>query len=246
MKNKVIAYSMGIACHLLFASAIFVMAIDLFEGATISFFPLGEYGRALNILLLLQFPIFHSFFLSKTGRRLLEKPFPQEIGGALTSTTFSLISSVQILLVFLFWTPSSEIWFAPSGMLLYLMTALYGISWVLLIIAIKEAGISLQTGALGWMSIVKGEKPKYPRFCETGLHGKCRHPIYLSFALIILTGPVWGVDHLILAIIWVTYCVAGPLLKERRYLKIYGAAYQLFRQRTPYLLPKLFSIIPKD
>lgn len=240
MKNKIIAYCVGITCHVLFALAICVMAYALFEGLTVSFFPIGENGRVLNILLLAQFPLLHSFLLSKKGRRILEVPYPKEIAKDLSTTTFSLISSLQLLLVFLLWTPNQQIWFSPSGSILYIWTSFYIASWILLIVALSEAGMAMQTGSLGWWAVAHGKKPEYPKLCEKGLHNQCRHPIYLAFSLIILTAPIWSFDHLAISIVWVTYCFLGPLLKEQRYNKMLKNEYQLYQKNTPYMLPKAF------
>lgn len=238
MRNKTIALTVGLTCHSMFAVAILLMAYALFGGLTQGFLPLGQHGRVINIFLLLQFPLFHSFLLSKTGRRILESPFPREIARDLSSTTFSLFSSLQLILVFLFWTPDREIWFAPTGGLLAAWTLLYAGSWVLLIVALSEAGMAMHTGLLGWWAILRGIKPQYPKPSSKGLHSSCRHPIYFAFLLIILTAPVWSFDHFVLALVWVAYCLIGPLFKERRQRKIFGIEVTAQKKNMPYIIPR--------
>lgn len=64
----------------------------------------------------------------------------------------------------------------------------------------------------------------------------CRQPIYLGFALTLWTGPIWTPDRLLLATIWSSYCVLGPLHEERRYLRLHGEAFARYQQRMPYML----------
>jgi protein-S-isoprenylcysteine O-methyltransferase Ste14 len=242
MRNKIIAYTVGVTCHLAFVASIALMAYMIFEGLSKSFFPLGKYGGYVNILLLLQFPLLHSFFLSPRGRRILEMPFPKAIAKDLFTTSFSLFSSLQLLCVFLFWTPTSNPWFIPHGALLYVWSGVYIAAWGLLIVALSEAGMAMHSGSLGWRAVARREKPQYPPLCKTGLHSSCRHPIYLAFALILITAPVWSFDHLMLAVVWVGYCLVGPLFKEQRQIKIFKSDYTGLRQSTPYIIPRLFSV----
>ena len=94
-------------------------------------------------------------------------------------------------------------------------------------------------GFPGWGSIVRDRKPVYGSFPERGTFRYLRQPIYLAFALTLWTGPVWDADHLLLAIAWTLYCIAGPVLKERRCVAAYGERFQRYRDRVPYWLPDL-------
>ena len=102
------------------------------------------------------------------------------------------------------------------------MTLAYAMSWGFLLKAMADAGLPLQTGFLGWGSIVRDRRPVYGAFPERGTFRFVRQPIYLAFALTLWTGPVWNADHLLVAIPWTLYCIAGPLLKERRCIAVYG------------------------
>lgn len=237
MNKKVLAVIIGLVCHTLFLCVVSLMAYMIFFGVTKGIFPLGSYGRFWNVLLLLQFPIGHSFLLSQNGRRMLARMLPGQFGRDMLTTTFALVASLQLCAVFLFWSPDGAVWFAASGAVLYIFSGLYALSWLLLIRSLFEAGLSLQTGYLGWLSVVRGKKPEYPPPPFEGLHGRCRQPIYLSFVLILLTAPVWGVDHLILSIVWVSYCLIGPLFKEKRFLRLHGSDFEKYQQSTPYFLP---------
>lgn len=243
MRNKLIAYSIGILCHLAFFMAIGSMAYMLATGLTSGILPIGgAYGRLINTLLLIQFPVFHSFFLTPIGKKILVSPFPKEIAKDLITTTYAFVASIQLLVVFVFWTPATNAWFVPPHSIFLPWILVYGISWIILMKALAEAGMAMHTGALGWRSVVTGKQVVYPQIPTAGLHSQCRHPIYLAFSLIILTAPVWSFDHFMLASIWVLYCLIGPKFKERRIQARSKDQYEKIKQHTPYLIPRGFHI----
>jgi protein-S-isoprenylcysteine O-methyltransferase Ste14 len=115
----------------------------------------------------------------------------------------------------------------------------YLLAWVFLIKALLDAGLELQTGALGWRAVLHGRKPVYPPLPTRGTFRFLRQPVYLGFLLTLWTGPVWTPDHLVIALVWTVYCLVGPRLKERRYHRLFGEAFEEYRLRVPYMLPKL-------
>ena len=58
-----------------------------------------------------------------------------------------------------------------------------------------DAGLSLQTGSLGWWALLRNKKPVYPKMPERGLFRLSRQPIYVTFTLTLVdradvdTGP---------------------------------------------------------
>lgn len=238
--NKALAIVLGVLGHLLFLVAVSLMGYSLFWGLTRPIIDAGSMSGLVDAVLLLSFPIGHSLLLSGRGRRFLAALLPAAIGKTMVTTTFAIAASLQVGLFFAFWTPVGGIWFEPYGILRYVFVVAYAFSWLALIVSIYEAGLGLQTGAIGWLSVVMSKRPSYPDLPCVGLHGKCRHPIYQSFLLILLTGPVWGPDHLLIASVWGAYCVVGPLLKEQRLRKVYGSKYESYAERVPYYaLPKI-------
>ena len=71
----------------------------------------------------------------------------------------------------------------------------------------------------------------------TGLFRLTRQPIYVAFTLTLWTVPTWTPDQLMLAGTLTAYCVAAPLLKEARFRRIYGSAFDDYARAVPYWLP---------
>ena len=70
-----------------------------------------------------------------------------------------------------------------------------------------------------------------------GLVRLIRQPIYVGFALTLWTVPVWTPDQLALALSLTAYCLIAPRLKERRFATRYGARFDRYRARVPYVIP---------
>ncbi len=148
-----------------------------------------------NLLLLAQFPLAHSLLLSGRGRKVLVHFAPADSGQTLATTTFAILASIQLFALFALWTPSGVVWWHAEGPVLWGIAALYAGSWLLLIKASWDAGAEVQSGLLGWVSLLRGVKPQFPPMPHKGLFRLIRQPIYVSFALTTWTVPTWTPDH---------------------------------------------------
>ncbi len=237
-KRRYLALAYGLACHGLFALAVSVMIYQMAFGLSRSWGTLPAPWRWIgNSLLLLQFPLAHSFLLSGRGRALLRVLAPAGLGADLSTTSYVIVASLQILLLFGLWSPSGIIWWQAEGWMLALMIALYTAGWLLLLKSMVDAGITLQTGALGWWAVYRNTRPAYPPMPTRGLFRVCRQPIYVSFAITLWTVPVWTPDQFALAVVLSAYCLIGPLRKEARFTQMFGREFEAYRARHPYWFP---------
>ena len=234
-----LALGMGALCHALFAAAVLAMIAAMFFGMSES---LGRvpwpWAALANAALLLQFPLMHSALLTGPGGRALARLVPGPHGGTLATTTYALIASVQLLALYALWTPSGVIWWRAEGAAFWALCTAYAAAWLLLIKASFDAGAEVQSGALGWMSLMARAKPRFPDMPTRGLFAVIRQPIYLAFALTLWTVPVWTPDQLAVALTLTAYCVAAPILKERRFAARYGDRFARYRAEVPYMLPR--------
>ena len=102
-----------------------------------------------------------------------------------------------------------------------------------------DAGAEVQSGALGWLSLVARIRPVFPGMPTQGLFRLIRQPIYVAFALTLWTVPIWTPDQLALAVSYTAYCLLAPRLKERRFAARYGDQFDRYRGQVPYALPRL-------
>ncbi len=238
-----LALTFGALCHALFAAGVLAMVLAMFFGLSKS---LGTvpwpWAMLANAGLIIQFPLAHSLFLTARGERILARLVPGPHGQTLATTTYAIIASAQLLALFALWTPSGMIWWQAEGAAFWAMTTAYAISWLILMKASFDAGAEVQSGALGWMSLLARMRPVFPDMPTAGLFRLIRQPIYVAFALTLWTPPVWTPDQLVLATAFTAYCLLAPRLKERRFAARYGKRFDQYRATVPYALPR----IPKD
>lgn len=234
------ALAIGVLVHGLFAAAVLAMIAAMFYGMSRS---LGTvpwpYAALANVALVLQFPLVHSLLLTKGGGRWLSRIVPGPFGGTLSTTTYAIIASLQLLALFALWSPSGIIWWEAESAARLAITGLYATSWLLLMKASFDAGAEVQSGALGWLSMLAKRKPRFPDMPTTGLFRIIRQPIYVAFALTLWTVPVWTPDQLFLAVTLTAYCLFAPLLKERRFEARYGNRFRDYQRQVPYALPTI-------
>lgn len=233
-----VALVFGILVHAIFAAAVLAMILTMFSGMSLS---LGTvpwpYAGMANAALLLQFPLLHSLLLSRRGSRWLAALVPGPHGETLATTTYAIIASLQLLALFALWTPSDIVWWQAEGSALYALTGAHAMAWLMLLKASFDAGAEVQSGALGWLSLLRNIQPRFPDMPTGGLFRVIRQPIYVAFALTLWTVPVWTPDQLALALTLTAYCLAAPRLKERRFEARYGARFRAYRRAVPYVIP---------
>lgn len=235
-----LALGLGALCHMLFAAGVLAMIVAMFFGLSES---LGTvpWPRAVlvNAALIVQFPLAHSLLLTGPGGRLLARLIPGPHGRTLATTTYATLASAQLLALFALWTPSGIVWWRAEGAMFWAITAAYATSWLILLKASFDAGAEVQSGALGWMSLLARIRPVFPDMPAQGLFRLIRQPIYVAFALTLWTVPVWTPDQLVLAVSFTAYCLLAPRLKERRFAARYGDRFARYSADVPYMLPRL-------
>ena len=205
VSRHIVAIAYGVLCHGLFIAGVGMMIYQMYHGMQRSFGAMpNDVKWCANGALLIQFPLAHSFLLSRPGRRLLTKLAPNSLGLDLLPTIYVIIASAQVLMLFALWTPSGSIWWQAHGDAHSILTTFYAASWLLLGKAIWDAGLALQTGSLGWLAVYRNIHPRYPEMPTKGLFRLSRQPIYFAFACTLWTVPVWSLDQLVIAVVLTT------------------------------------------
>ncbi len=234
----VLALGMGVLCHAVFALAVLAMITAMFFGLSES---LGRmpwpWAALVNAALIVQFPLVHTVLLTGPRARFLARLVPGPHGPTLATTTYALIASLQLLALFALWTPSGIIWWRAEEAAFWGLCVAYAGAWLILLKASFDAGAEVQSGALGWMSLLARIGTQFPDMPVRGLVRLIRQPIYVGFALTLWTVPVWTPDQLALALSLTAYCLIAPRLKERRFATRYGARFDRYRARVPYVIP---------
>tara|TARA_A100000164_G_scaffold358062_1_gene369341 strand:+ start:220 stop:978 length:759 start_codon:yes stop_codon:yes gene_type:complete len=240
-RQKCSAIFYGLLCHGIFLIAGAVMFFTILTGFQFSVGAFEGFSAVvINFILLIQFPAGHSFLLSERGMKVLEIFAPKKYAKILRTTVYATIASIQLILLFSLWTFSGVfIWQIETPVNIF-MVMLNLLSWALLSISSIQAGYKVQTGSLGWTALYQGKQPVFPDMPHRGLFSIIRQPIYLSFSLVLWTSPEMSLDLFIVALSYSLYCYFGPMLKERRFQKIYGKRFSEYKQKVPYYMPSIF------
>lgn len=235
-----LALCIGVLCHATFAAGVLAMVVMMFFGLSKSLGTVPWPMAALaNAALIAKFPLAHSLLLTGPGGRFLARLIPSPHGQTLATTTFAIIASAQLLALFRLWTQSGIVWWQAEGAVFWIVTGAYSASWLILLKASFDAGAEVQSGALGWMSLMARIRPVFPDMPNQGLYRLISQPIYAAFALTLWTVPIWTPDQLALAIWFTAYCLLAPRLKERRFAARYGDRFARYSAEVPYALPRL-------
>jgi protein-S-isoprenylcysteine O-methyltransferase Ste14 len=234
-----LALGLGMLCHALFAVGVLSMIVAMFFGLSQSFGTVPwPWAILANAALIVQFPIAHSILLTKKGNGILQQLIPGPHGATLATTTYAIIASAQLLALFTLWTPSGIIWWQAEGWMFWMISVAYAVAWLILSKASFDAGAEVQSGALGWMSLMARIRPVFPDMPTQGLFRLIRQPIYVAFALTLWLVPVWTPDQLALAVSYTAYCLFAPRFKERRFAARYGAKFDAYKATVPFILPR--------
>lgn len=160
---------------------------------------------------------------------------PGRLRAHLQPTTYVVVASIQILIVFLLWSPSRIVFWEARGFIWILHVACFLVAWVALGRSMWDGHLGIQTGYIGWLSVWRDlPKVPWPDLPIKGMFRICRQPIYFSFMLTLWSGPVWTADKVCVGLIWSAYCYWGPRLKEQRLSQRFGKQFDDYCSRVPY------------
>jgi protein-S-isoprenylcysteine O-methyltransferase Ste14 len=191
----------------------------------------------VDLLLLGLFAIQHSVMARPAFKRWFAGIFPE----ACQRSTYVLLSSLILLLLFWQWRPiPMKVW-QIGGMAAYVLTAVYWLGWVIVFAStfmidhfdlsgLRQAFFALRGGEL------PGQSFKTPL-----LYKIVRHPIMLGFLLAFWATPEMTAGHLLFAIMTTAYILIGLQFEERDLIAAFGTTYQQYRQRVPMLLPRIIG-----
>ena len=197
---------------------------------------LGE-SIATNLVLLGIFAIQHTIM----ARSLFKQWWAKNLPVALQRSTYVLLSSLILLLLFWLWQPiPAPIW-KVDGIAGSLLTGIYWFGWLLALIStymidhfelfgLRQASLSL-----------RGANDSNQKFKTPLLYKIVRHPLMLGFLLAFWATPEMTFGHLLFAITITIYIFVGVQFEERDLIVQFGTNYKEYRQRVPMFLPRIFG-----
>lgn len=188
----------------------------------------------INILLLSLFAVQHSVMarqgFKKWWTRIIPKPVER--------STFVLVSSLVLILLYYFWRPMPEIiWSVENTLLFYLLTAFFFTGWFIVLLGTFLINHFNLFGLQQVYLNLKNSKPKPPQFVKPLFYKVVRHPLMLGFIIAFWATPQMTLGHLLFAFATTGYILVAIQLEERDMVRFHGEDYKRYQREVSQIIP---------
>ncbi len=195
----------------------------------------------INIGLMSLFAVQHSVM----ARPQFKKWWVQIIGKAAERSTYILLTSLALLLLFWNWQPmTTVVWTLENNALTTAVHALFWLGWLIVLLSTFMISHFELFGLTQIVDNFKDRVSKSPKFQTNYLYKIVRHPIMLGFLIAFWATPTMTQGHLLFAVVTSAYIlVAVKFLEEKDLRKALGEKYEMYQKEVPMLIP--FTKKPK-
>jgi protein-S-isoprenylcysteine O-methyltransferase Ste14 len=193
------------------------------------------FALAINSALLGLFAVQHSVM----ARPFFKRWFTRLIPVAAERSTYTLFSSVALLVLFAFWQPMGGIvWHVESGIGRALLHAGFGFGWLLVLVTTFLINHFDLFGLRQVWLHFRGEPYTPLAFKTPAFYRLVRHPLYVGWFFAFWCTPTMTAAHLLFAVMTAGYILVAIQLEERD-LETFHPEYADYKRRTPMLIPRL-------
>ncbi len=187
----------------------------------------------INAGLLGVFAIQHSVMARPAFKRWWTRIIPKEA----ERSTYTLLSSVALIVLFAFWEPiGGTVWSVQSPLAQAAIYVAYAFGWGLVLVStFLISHFDLFGLRQVWLQLRR--KPYAPLPFKTPvLYRYVRHPLYVGWFFAFWATPTMTVAHLVFAVATTAYILIAIQLEERD-LMAEHPEYAQYRKRVPMLVP---------
>lgn len=239
---KIFAFLYGIVAYVVFLAA-FLYAIGFVGGLvvpkTINTGANTSFVQALvvDLVLLSIFALQHSIM----ARPEFKQWWTQFIPPAIERSTYVLLSSLALLLIYWQWRPMTDIiWEVQSQAGVVILYGLFALGWLIVLLSTFMINHFDLFGLKQVYENLRGVDSRPPGFNVRFLYGVVRHPIMLGFIIAFWAIPVMTAGHLLFSIVTTLYIlIAVKFLEERDLRRSLGEQYAEYQKTVPMLIPFL-------
>jgi methanethiol S-methyltransferase len=236
---KFIAFLYGMVSYLIFFATI-LYAIGFMMGLVVpKNIDSGAQSSALaaiviNVLLLTLFAVQHSVM----ARPRFKAWWTQFVPKPIERSTYVLLASLCLLLLFWQWRPIPEIvWQVDDPDAAVMIATVSLVGWVLVFTSSFIINHFELFGLSQVANHLMDKQAPAPVFRTPLFYKIVRHPIYLGFVIAFWAAPVMTMGHLLFAAVTTAYILIGISLEERDLVDLFGDQYREYKQRVSMLIP---------
>ncbi len=237
--KRIAVFVYGVVCYgIFFATFLYAFGFvgNVLVPKSMDSGPSGPLGEAflVNALLLGGFAIQHSVMARSWFKRGLTQLIPEPA----ERSTYVLLSSVMLILLFWKWQPmGGVIWNVENSAGQALLHALCASGWLLVLLSTFMINHFDLFGLRQVWLYLKGEPYTQLRFRTPAMYKVVRHPLYLGWLFAFWMTPTMTAAHLLFAVLTTGYILVAIQLEERDLVRIHGERYRTYRKSVPMILP---------
>lgn len=231
----------GVASYAIFF-ATFLYAIGFVGGFLVPRTIDGDPGRstgvalAINAALLGLFALQHSVMARPAFKRVLTRFIPE----AAERSTYVLMSSLALILLFRFWEPmGGVVWHIENPLGRALLHTGFAFGWLTVLITTFLINHFDLFGLRQVWTFFRARRYTSLRFVTPGPYKLVRHPLYVGWFFAFWCTPHMTSAHFVFAVLTAAYILVAIRFEERDLIAHHGNDYIQYRRRTPMLVPHL-------
>ena len=189
----------------------------------------------INASLLGLFAVQHSVMARPFFKRWLARFIPV----AAERSTYTLASSLALIVLFAFWQPmGGMVWQVESGLGRTLLYTGFAFGWTLVLVTTFLINhFDLFGLRQVWLYFCRRAYTPL-KFTTPGPYKLVRHPLYVGWFFAFWCTPTMTATHLLFAVMTTGYILVAIQLEERD-LQDFHPEYADYKRRTPMLVPRL-------
>jgi protein-S-isoprenylcysteine O-methyltransferase Ste14 len=172
------------------------------------------------------------------ARKSFKEKWIKLIPEPIERSTYVLLSSLALLLIFWQWQPMGGVIWDVSGTVLG--TVLIGISLIGWLFVLISSFLLDHFELFGLKQVfvnLTGKTIQSSDFRTPVFYKLVRHPIYLGFTVAFWATPIMTVAHLVFAVGMLVYTLVGIFLEEKDLITLFGDEYKCYKNKVPMLIP---------
>jgi protein-S-isoprenylcysteine O-methyltransferase Ste14 len=188
----------------------------------------------INLALMSLFAIQHSVM----ARPAFKKWITKYISPAIERSTYVLLSSLVLLLMYWQWQPMTAIVWELENTWVLVLTGFFFLGWTIVFLSTFMISHFELFGLTQVFENFKDQQIRSPKFQVNYFYKIVRHPIMLGFIIAFWATPTMTVGHLLFAAVTTAYIlVAVKFLEEKDLKKLIGKDYEEYQKEVPMIVP---------